>query len=89
MTATKAVAGGIAANIVTVILWGISSIPGWHTVPDEPKAAIMALVSAGVGAAIVYFAPANQQTMTNAAPEQEREIRSPFGSDRAFAGTLD
>jgi hypothetical protein len=27
MTATKAIAGGIAANIVTVTLWVISNIP--------------------------------------------------------------
>ena len=47
MTATKAIAGGVAANIVTVILWAVSNIPGWGAVPDEPKAAIIALVSAG------------------------------------------
>jgi hypothetical protein len=63
MTATKAIAGGVAANIVTVILWAVSNIPGWGAVPDEPKAAIIALVSAGVGAAIVYFAPANTLTL--------------------------
>ena len=59
MTATKAIAGGIAANVVTVILWAVSNIPGWGAVPDEPRAAIIALVSAGVGAVIVYVAPAN------------------------------
>ena len=63
MTASKAVAGGIAANVVTIVLWGLSLIPNWNLVPDEPKAAIIALVSAGVGAAIVYFAPANQETV--------------------------
>ena len=47
MTATKAIAGGVAANIVTVILWAVSNIPGWGAVPDEPKAALIALVSAG------------------------------------------
>jgi hypothetical protein len=88
MTATKAIAGGIAANIITVILWGISNIPGWDAVPDQPKSAIIALVSAGVGAAIVYFAPANQQTITASAPERDRELL-PFGSGRAFAGTMD
>jgi len=59
-TATKAVAGGIAANVVTIALWGVSLIPGWATVPDEPKAAIIALISAGIGAAIVFYAPANK-----------------------------
>jgi hypothetical protein len=63
MTATKAIAGGLAANIVTVILWAVSNIPGWGAVPDEPRAAIIALVSAGVGAVIVYFAPANTPTL--------------------------
>lgn len=63
MTSSKAVAGGIAANIVTIALWAITTIPGWSSVPDEPKAAILALVSAAVGAAIVYYAPANKQTV--------------------------
>ena len=89
MTATKAIAGGIAANVITVILWAISSIPGWDAVPDQPKAAIIALVSAGVGAAIVYFAPANQQTITRTAPERDRDLSASFGSGRAFAGTMD
>jgi len=82
MTATKAVAGGVAANVVTVILWVISNIPGWHTVPDEPKAAIIALVSSGIGAAIVYFAPANKQTLTatETAPERGGELGATFGA---------
>ena len=63
MTATKAIAGDVAANIVTVILWAVSNIPGWGAVPDEPRAAIIALVSASVGAVIVYFAPANTPTI--------------------------
>ena len=63
MTATKAVGGAIAANVITIILWGISLVPGWAAVPDEPKAAIIALVSAAVGAGIVYFAPANKATV--------------------------
>lgn len=62
-TATKAIAGGIAANVVTIVLWLLALIPGWNMVPDEPKAAIIALVSAGVGAAIVYFAPSNKETV--------------------------
>jgi hypothetical protein len=64
MTATKAIAGSVAANIVTVILWAVTKVPGWSAVPDEPQAAIIALISGGVGAAIVYFAPANAQTLT-------------------------
>src|SRR5262245_37399736 len=87
MTATKAIAGGVAANLTIVILWVISNIPGWGTVPAEPQAAIIALVSSGVGAAIVYFAPANKQTVT--APERSGELRASFGSGRLLSGTLD
>jgi hypothetical protein len=59
MTSTKAVAGGIAANVVTIALWLLSLIPGWESIPTEPKAALIALVSTLVGAGIVYFAPPN------------------------------
>lgn len=59
-TASKAVAGGIAANLVTVALWLLGLVPGWASVPDEPKAAIVALVSTAIGAGVVYFAPANR-----------------------------
>lgn len=89
MTATKAIAGGIAANIVTVILWAISNVPGWDAVPEQPKAAIIALVSAGVGAAIVYFAPANQQTSTATASERGGEVGASFRTNRVLAGGLD
>ena len=85
MTATKAIAGGFAANIITVVLWAMSSIPGWDAVPVEPKAAIIALVSSGVGAVIVYFAPANQLTMTAKAPERDIELQGSFGKGRVLA----
>jgi len=78
MTATKAIAGGVAANIVTIILWMISSIPGWSSVPEEPKAAIIALVSAGIGAAIVYFAPSNRETLAVKSTERGRETAGGF-----------
>jgi hypothetical protein len=79
MTATKAVAGGVAANIVTIILWMLTNIPGWQAVPDQPKAAIIALVSAGVGAAIVYLAPQNKRT-----------VKAPAtGTDAAFRASLE
>jgi hypothetical protein len=80
MTATKAVAGGVAANIVTVILWAISNIPGWNAVPDQPKSAIFALVSAGVGAAIVYFAPANKETVLSTSAEKGGGLVASLGS---------
>ena len=94
MTATKAIAGGIAANVVTVILWAISTSPGWSAVPEQPKAALIALVSAGIGTAMVYFAPANQQTVTETnqqtvaetAPEKGSEFKASFGSGRVLAG---
>ena len=85
MTATKAIAGGVAANIVTIVLWAISTLPGWNAVPDEPKAAITGLVSAAVGAAIVYFAPANKQTLAAAASERGGEVGASFRSNAAFA----
>ena len=88
MTATKAIAGGVAANIVTVILWAISNIPGWHAVPDEPRAAIIALVSAGVGAAIVYFAPPNKHTVPTTVPDRAGELGASFASGRALAENI-
>jgi hypothetical protein len=75
MTATKAVAGGIAGNLVTLALWAISTIPGWNRVPDQPKAAILALVSAAVAAGIVYFAPSNKETQSEAAPAAPVQLR--------------
>jgi hypothetical protein len=86
MTATKAIAGGVAANIVTIVLWVISTFPAWDTVPDEPKAAMTGLVSAAVGAAIVYFAPANKQTLPAAVSERDGEVASSLRSRAAFAG---
>ena len=88
MTATKAVAGGVAANLVTIILWAISNVPGWDRVPDEPKAAMIALVSAGVGAAIVYFAPANRRTLTARRPERSGELGATLRVGTAVAGLV-
>jgi hypothetical protein len=82
MTGTKAVAGGIAANVVTIILWAVSNIPGWNGVPEQPKAAIIALVSACVGALLVYFAPANKRTLPETEPEPEdRDSVRAYGSE--------
>jgi hypothetical protein len=79
-TASKAVAGGIAANLVTVALWLLSLIPGWEMIPMEPKAAMIALVSSAIGAAFVYYAPANARKVE--APE-------PANMPLAQLGTLD
>ena len=86
MTATKAVAGGVAANIVTVALWMLTNIPGWQAVPDQPKAAIIALVSAAVGAAIVYFAPANKQTVKAPAAAPDTALGASLGAGGILAG---
>jgi hypothetical protein len=88
MTATKAIAGGVAANVVTIVLWAISNIPGWKMVPDEPKAAVIALVSAAVGTAIVYFAPSNKQTVppTAGASVSERQTGGALQPATALAG---
>jgi hypothetical protein len=75
MTATKAVAGGIAGNVVTLALWAISTIPGWNSVPDQPKAAILALVSAAVASGIVYFAPPNKETQSESEPAERVQLR--------------
>jgi hypothetical protein len=83
MTATKAIAGGVAANIVTVVIWTISKVPGWTTVPEEPKAAILGLVSAGIGAAIVYLAPANAQTLTTTTSVKRGPLGASFRRNRA------
>jgi len=88
MTATKAVAGGVAANVVTVVLWAISSIPGWNAMPEEPRAAIIGLVSATVGAVIVYFAPANKETFTTTVAEIRHELGS-LRPHTAIAGVTD
>ena len=85
MTATNAIAGGVAANIVTIILWMISTIPGWGSVPQEPKSAIVALVSAGIGAAIVYYAPSNKETLAVKSTEKSREPVAGFEADRLAA----
>ena len=63
MTATKATAAAIAGNLVVIANWLLTLIPGWDTVPDQPQAAIIALVSAGIAAACVYFAPPNKQVV--------------------------
>jgi hypothetical protein len=60
-TSSKAVAGGVAANLIIVACWLLTLIPGWETVPFEPKAAIISLVVTAIGSGIVYFAPANRQ----------------------------
>jgi hypothetical protein len=63
----------------------ISNIPGWGAVPDQPKAAIIALVSSGIGAAIVYYAPSNKPTLTATAPEKADQLGAAFGSGRVLA----
>lgn len=60
MTTTKALAGGVAANVIIIALWLLELIPGWETVPMAPKAAIIELVIAGIGYGLVYVAPPNR-----------------------------
>ena len=85
MTATKAIAGGVAANIVTIVLWMIASIPGWSSLPEEPRGAIAALVSAGIGAAIVYFAPSNKETVPVKLTERGHQPAGGFAAERLAA----
>lgn len=63
MTSSKAVAAGIAAQFVTIATWAIGLVPHWQAVPEPVQSAIYGLVSAGISATIVYFAPANKQTV--------------------------
>ena len=80
MTATKAVAGGVAANLVTIVLWLLAEIPGWATVPDEPKAAIIALeeeratLLAELGTEAVYRDPAALKQRQVRLAEIERDL---------------
>jgi hypothetical protein len=67
VTASKATASVIAAKLVIVVLWLLSTIHGWSTIPDVPREAIEWLVTAGIAWAIVYYAPANKHT-TDQAP---------------------
>lgn len=59
---SKAVAGGIAANLAVIATWAMSLIPGWAGIPDTPKAAMVTLVSTVIGAVVVYFSPSNSQS---------------------------
>jgi len=63
MTSTKAVAGGVGAYLATIAMWLLTLIPGWAEIPEEPKAAISALVIAGIGYGLVYWSPANRHTI--------------------------
>jgi len=58
-TSTKAIAGALAGYVVSISIWLLTLVPGWALVPDEPKVAIVGLVSTVIGFAFVYFAPAN------------------------------
>jgi hypothetical protein len=64
MTATKAVAGGVGGAVVVIANWLLTLIPGWQEIPDDPRGAIVFLVSTGITAACVYFAPANMQKVS-------------------------
>lgn len=68
MTSTKATAAAVAGWLTTIAVWGVSTIPGWDAVPIEPKAAILGLISAGIGYAMVYYAPANKDTVPATVP---------------------
>lgn len=63
MTATKATAGAVAGWLVTIAVWLLTRIPGWESVPLEPQAALIGLVTAGIGYGTVYFAPSNKATV--------------------------
>jgi hypothetical protein len=59
MTSSKAIAAGIGGNLTVIAIWAMTLIPGWATIPDEPRMAIQALIVTLLSAGVVYFAPAN------------------------------
>lgn len=61
MTSSKAIAAGVAGNVTVIAMWLLTQVPGWQTVPDEPRSAIQMLVVTAISAGLVYFAPANVQ----------------------------
>ena len=63
VTSSKAVAGGIGGALVVIADWLLTLIPGWDVIPEQPKGAITFLVASGITAALVYWAPANRQTI--------------------------
>jgi hypothetical protein len=67
MTSSKAVAAGIAAQLVVLAEWGLSELWFWSTMPPAPQAALLGLVVSGISAAVVYFAPANTRKVQDAA----------------------
>lgn len=73
MTATKAHAGGVAGALVVIANWLLTLIPGWAGVPDEPRGAITFLVSSGIVWLAVYYAPANQATVT---PQVQEDLEA-------------
>ena len=70
-TSTKANAAAVAGWLTTIVLWAVSTIPGWESIPLEPKAAIVSLIAAGISYLAVYFAPANRDVVE---PEQSTRI---------------
>lgn len=64
MTSSKAIAGGVGTAVGVVIQWALTLIPGWSTIPDEPRGALLFLVVTGIGAGITWLAPANAVKQT-------------------------
>lgn len=59
MTSAKAVASAIAGHFTILALWAITQVPGWESMPDEPRLALQGLVVSLINGGLVYFAPAN------------------------------
>lgn len=74
MTASKAAGGVVAGHLVTLALWGLTEIPGWDSIPQEPQLAIAALVITGISWSCVYFAPANKP-IAEPAPSSTRLLQ--------------
>lgn len=67
-TFTKANVAGVAGPLIIVATWLLTLIPRWAEIPDEPRGALVFLVSVVIGWTLVYLAPANQQVRDDPRP---------------------
>lgn len=69
MTSSKAIAAGVGAWITGIIGFYLPFyVPRWDMMPPNVQGYFASLVSAGVTAAIVFYAPANRHTVK---PEEQ------------------
>ena len=62
MTSTKAIAGGIGGAVAEIVMWLLTLIPHWSSIPPNVQADFQMLIVVGLPALFVYHAPANKFT---------------------------